>query len=258
MNDLVLYEVKDRIGYITLNRPEKRNALSAELVESFKLIFKQAENDTNCKIIVITGNGEAFCAGADLGYIQNLGSFSDKENLEDSFRLRDLFLDIYNSSKIVIAKVNGPALAGGCGIAGLCDFIYAADSATFGYTEARIGFIPAMVMVFLLKKTEGKTAKQLLLSAEIISAQNALNLNLINAIFDRNILEEEVHKLAIKLSKGVSAQSVSIIKEMLRTTSEMPFNDAMTYAAEMNVKARKSEDCKKGISSFLNKEKLSW
>ena len=145
---LVDYSVKDRIGFITLNRPEKRNALSFELIAEMKNAFNQADKDERVKVIVLRANGETFCAGADLDGLQKLQNFSREENLEDSRHLKELFYKIYTLNKVVIAQVQGHALAGGCGLAIVCDFVYAVPEAKFGYTEVKIGFVPSIVMVF--------------------------------------------------------------------------------------------------------------
>ncbi len=149
---LIETSVKDRIGYIVLNRPDKRNALSPEMVSELKLAFKKAEDNAAVKVIVLKANGESFCAGADLAYLQDLQKFSYEENLADSRHLKELFLQIYTLRKVVIAQVQGSAMAGGCGLATVCDFVYAVPESKFGYTEVKIGFIPAIVMVFLLRK----------------------------------------------------------------------------------------------------------
>ncbi len=258
MNDLVLYKVIDRIGYITLNRPEKRNALGFEFVKELKAKFNLAEQDENCKIIVLEANGDAFCAGADLAYIQQLQNFSEEENLIDSKNLMELFQQIYQSSKMVISKVNGAALAGGCGLATVCDFCIATPESTFGYTEARIGFVPAMVMVFLLRKVSGSTAREILLSAEIFKSDVALRYQLINKIIPTAEIHEYVHEFATRLINSTSSQSINLIKKMLHTIPQLTLSDGLEYAAKQNVKARQTEDCKKGIAAFLAKEKIIW
>jgi methylglutaconyl-CoA hydratase len=258
MNSLVLYEVKDRVGYITLNRPEKRNALSFEFVNDIKAAFKQAEQDHTCKVIVIKANGEAFCSGADLAYLQQLQYYSHEENLADSQNLMELFRMIYTSPKVVISQVNGPALAGGCGLATVCDFCFATPTSTFGYTEVKIGFIPAIVMVFLIRKLGEKATKQLLLTGEVIPAEKALDLQLINYLADADSIEEAVFSFAFRLCKTTSASSLSYVKEMLNEVQNISLDEGLQYAAEMNAKARKTDDCKRGITAFLNKEKISW
>lgn len=258
MSDLVLYEVKERVGYITLNRPEKRNALSYEMVSEIKLAFMKAEADADCKIIVIKGSGEAFCAGADLAYLQQLQTNTFEENLADSRHLMELFQFIYHSHKVVISQISGPALAGGCGLATVCDFSFATPQSTFGYTEVKIGFVPAIVMIFLVRKVAEKTARQLLLTGDVFDAQKALNYGLINEIVEADALDETVFKFAQKLCKQASAQSLGLVKEMLANVQSMEVNSALNYAAQTNAKARATEDCKKGIAAFLNKEKLTW
>jgi methylglutaconyl-CoA hydratase len=255
---LVLYEVKDRIGYITLNRPEKRNALSFELVTELKEAFEKAEKDNAAKVIVLRANGEAFCAGADLASLQKLQSNSFEENIADSNHLKELFVKIYQLKKVVIAQVHGHALAGGCGLATVCDFVFTVPEAKFGYTEVKIGFIPAMVLVFLIRKIGEQRAKYLLLSGELVQGNDAINFGLSNFLVSKDHLENSVKEFAQKLIINNSAHSMSLTKQMIDRVQSMSLNDALAYAAQMNAEMRASDDCKKGISSFLNKEKLSW
>ncbi|MCE2786529.1 MAG: enoyl-CoA hydratase/isomerase family protein [Bacteroidota bacterium] len=258
MSNLVLFEVKDRIGYITLNRPEKRNALSFEFVREIKSVFAAAEKDASCKVIVLRANGEAFCAGADLAYLQQLQTNSHEENLADSNNLMELFRMIYLFKKVVIAQINGPALAGGCGLATVCDFCFATAASTFGYTEVKIGFVPAIVMVFLIRKVGEKTAREILLSGNVFNALQAKNYQLINDVYEANELESKVDSFASALVKTASAESLGMVKQMLARVQNLSLDEGLSYAAEMNAQARKSTDCKKGIAAFLNKEKLSW
>jgi methylglutaconyl-CoA hydratase len=258
MSNLVQYEVKDRVGYITLNRPEKRNALSYEMVSEIKLAFMNAEADKECKVIVIKGSGEAFCAGADLAYLQQLQTNTFDENLADSRHLMELFQFIYHSNKVVISQINGPALAGGCGLASVCDFSFATPESTFGYTEVKIGFVPAIVMVFLVRKVAEKNAREMLLTGDVFKADKALQYGLINYIIEPEELDDVVFKFAQKLCKQTSMQSVELIKGMLANVQSMDVNEALEYAAQTNAKARATDDCKRGIAAFLNKEKLSW
>jgi len=255
---LVQYLVSNRIGTIILNRPEKRNALSHELVAELMEAFTKAESDDSVKVIVLKANGEAFCAGADLEYLQQLQKYSYEDNLKDSSQLKELFLKIYTHPKVVIAQVQGHALAGGCGLATVCDFVLAVPAAKFGYTEVKIGFIPALVTVFLLRKLGEGRAKELLLSGELFLAEQALQMGLINHIVAPEKLEHEVGELARKLVESNSAQSMKLTKQMIGHVQSIPLDQALQYAAEMNAHARGTEDCKKGIAAFLNKEKINW
>lgn len=258
MNDLVLYEVKDRVGYITLNRPEKRNALSFDFVQQIKRVLVQAESDENCKVVVIKANGEAFCSGADLASLQTMQNNTYDENLADSKNLKELFAMIYQSRKIVVAQVEGAAIAGGCGLATICDFCFATPESKFSYTEVKIGFVPAIVMVFLLRKVGEQTAKKLLLTAEFFDASQAQKYQLINEVVEPNEIESHVYNFAQKLCKGASGQSLALTKQMIDEVQNRSLIDALNYAAEMNAYARQTNDCKRGINAFLNKEKLVW
>jgi methylglutaconyl-CoA hydratase len=255
---LVNYKVNDRIGYIVLNRPEKRNALSQELIAELHNALLTAESDDRAKVIVLAASGDAFCAGADLAYLQKLQSFSFEENLADSQQLKNLFLKIYHFSKIVIAQVNGAALAGGCGLVSVCDFALASASARFGYTEVRIGFIPALVTVFLLRKIGEQKARQLLLSGELVSAQQALDLGMITRVVQPGDLEGAVKEFAQMFVSNNSAQAMKQTKQLIADVQGIDLNAALELAAASNARARATEDCKRGIAAFLNKEKLSW
>lgn len=255
---LVIYHTQDRIGYITLNRPEKRNALSHEMVSELKEKFLQAENDKDAKVIVLKANGEAFCAGADLAYLQQLQNFSFEQNLADSNHLKELFVQIYKLKKVVIAQVHGHALAGGCGLATICDFVFAAPEAKFGYTEVKIGFIPALVSVFLLKKIGEQKAKYLLLSGDLLLGEELIRFGLANYLVSKDELESKVSSFAKRLIKNNSGQSMALTKRMIADVQSMPLAEALAYAAELNALSRGSEDCKNGIAAFLNKEELKW
>jgi methylglutaconyl-CoA hydratase len=255
---LVIYSTKERVCYITLNRPEKRNALSRELVSALKEAFAKAENDEGVKLIVLKANGESFCTGADLAYLQELQKFSFEENVADSNHLKELFLQIYQLKKVVIAQIQGHALAGGCGLASVCDFVFAVPEAKFGYTEVKIGFIPAMVLVFLIRKIGEQRAKQLLLSGELVQGAEALRLGLCNYMVTKEQLEVSVLDFAQRLIKNNSSQSMMLTKQMIAEVQSMSLTEALNYAANRNAKARATEDCKKGIVAFLEKRELTW
>ncbi|RZS98713.1 enoyl-CoA hydratase/isomerase family protein [Cecembia calidifontis] len=249
---------KDRIGYLELNRPEKRNALNSEMVEALKTAISEFEKDREVKVLVIKAAGKVFCSGADLAYLQSLQTNSYEENLLDSNNLKELFYRIYTSPKVIIAQIQGHALAGGCGLATVCDFSFTVPEAKFGYTEVKIGFVPAIVKVFLLRKIGEGKAKQLLLDGDLIDAKEAQSLGLINWIVEAGVLEEKVYEYAQKLIEQNSEQSMALTKEMIGRVQEKSLEDGLDYAAAMNARARGSEDCKKGIAAFLNKEPISW
>lgn len=250
--------VKNRIGYITLNQPEKRNALGPLMVNNLKKQIQAFLENPNVKIIVFRGKGPAFCSGADLEYLNQIREFSFEENLADSQNLRELFDLIHRADKVFISEVNGPALAGGCGLATICDFCFASPEAIFGYTEARIGFVPALVMVYLKEKIMGKNLREILLTAKTFSADDAFHMGLINKVVPAPELSHYTEQFAESMAMAVSGNSVKLIKTMLRNIHHMSFDDALDYASKVNAEARNSKDCIRGIQSFLNKEKISW
>jgi len=254
----IKYDVVDRIGIITLARPEKRNALNDKVVAELTEAFVRAENDKAVKVILLKAEGEVFSAGADLEYLQQLQKNSFDDNLADSKRLAELFSKIYTLKKVVIAQVEGAAIAGGCGLATVCDFTFATPESQFGYTEVKIGFIPAIVMVFLLRKIGVTRSKELLLTGKLVDATYAKSISLINDVYEKNMIESVVMKFAVELCSSASGSSLELTKNMVAQVQHLPLDGALDYAAQLNAKARSTEDCKRGINAFLNKEKISW
>jgi methylglutaconyl-CoA hydratase len=249
---MITYTEKNNVGLIMLNRPEKRNALHPEMVEEIKDKLGSIKNDNKIKVLILSGEGSSFCAGADLAYLNELKDFSVTENERDSEELAQLFSDIYYFPKPVIAAVNGPAIAGGCGLASVCDFIVAdSEKAKFGYSEAKIGFVPAIVSIFLIKKIGEGKAKQLLLSAEIINAQKAYE-NGFADILSGNVLNDSFI-LAEKISRN-SLTSLKMIKKMISSISNLTVEEAVKYSIELNTISRSSGDFKEGLNNFLNKK----
>ena len=254
----ITYSVEQRRATIMLNRPDKRNALNGEVVAELTDAFSNAEIDDEVKVVVLGGKGKVFCAGADLAYLQQLQANTLEENLEDSRALKDLFLKIYSLKKVVVARVHGHAIAGGCGLATVCDFVFAVPEAKFGCTEVRIGFIPALVKVFLLRKLGEGWARQLLLSGDLISAAEAHRMGLVQYLKDNDELDAALDSFVTTLIEKNSGMSMSVTKHMIAAIPDMSIEKALDYAARKNAQARESEDCRKGISSFLSKEEIRW
>jgi len=249
---MIKYEIKDGTGIITLNRPEKRNALHPDLVKQMKKKLSEIEKDEAIKVLIITGAGKAFCAGADLAYLNDLKNYSTIQNENDSRELAELFLMIYNFHKPVIAAVNGAAIAGGCGLASVCDIIVADEvNAKFGYSEVKIGFIPAIVSTFLTRRIGEGMAKQLLLSGEIIDSKQSYEIGFVNYLHN-NALNFSLN-VASKLKEN-SSQSMSITKEMIRNISELSVEDAVEYCIGLNTISRTTRDFKEGLNNFLTKK----
>ncbi|WP_421939678.1 enoyl-CoA hydratase/isomerase family protein [Pedobacter sp.] len=258
MESLVLYEVQDRIAKITLNRPEKRNALNPQLISDLTEAFIRSAEDDLVKVIVLKANGDAFSAGADLEYLQQLQHNSFEENVADTNRLKKLFTTIYYLPKIVIAQVEGHAIAGGCGLATICDIIFATPESNFGYTEVKIGFVPALVSCFLMQKVNEAIAKEILLTGKTFNAEQALKYNLINFVTKDNEIDQKVTEFALSLCRESSGNSLMVTKQLISQTINPTLEKSLETAAQINALARDSSDFKKGIASFLNKEKINW
>lgn len=256
--NIVEYSVSEYIASITLNRPDKRNALNPELIAALKEAFSRAETDDQVKIILLQGQGDAFCAGADLAYLQKLQKFSYEENLADSVNLKDLFWQIYTTKKIVIAKVKGSAYAGGFGLATVCDLCFSTDDTPFSFTEVKIGFVPALVMVFLLRKIGDARARQMLLTGNIFTGKELVNTGLVYKTFSKENIDDEVNKFAKEMIRSNSSDAVMLTKKALTDLESASLNDQLDQAAVTNAMARHQDYCKRGIAAFLNKEKIDW
>lgn len=257
MSDLIETTPDDQIRTIRLNRPDKRNALNAELVTAIKEALREAESD-DTRAIVLTGAGSVFSAGADLSSLRSMREAGPIENQKDSRHLAELFRQIYQHPMPVIAKVNGHAIGGGCGLAAICDFSYVAEGATLGFSEVRIGFVPAIVMVFLRRKLGETQARDLLLRGRLVEATTAADLGLVTKVLPEDELDEAVDDLAREISRETSGSAVALTKQMLARVSGMGLDEALDYAVQMNAFARETEDCQAGIEAFLNDEDPPW
>jgi methylglutaconyl-CoA hydratase len=248
---MIKFEIKNSIGILTLNRPEKRNALHPELITGVKGKLKEIWNDDMLKVLIITGAGTSFCAGADLEYLKLLSEYSQMENEKDSKELAEMFLMIYNFPKPTIAAVNGPAIAGGCGLASVCDLIVADEEhSKFGYPEVKIGFIPAIVSIFLIRRIGEGIVRQLFLTGELIESKRAYEVGFVNYLFN-NALNGAI-EVASNLVKN-SIYNIIETKSMINTVGNLSVEEAVSHCIRLNMISRSSSDFKKGIDSFLKK-----
>jgi len=248
----ILYEMRDEVARITLNRPDKRNALDGELVGELKAAFGASAADEACRVVLLTGAGRDFCSGADLASLEKTAQISALDNMADARSTADLFLMMRNHPRPVIAAVQGRALAGGCGIATACDIILAAQSAQFGYPEVNIGFVPAMVMAILRRSVSEKAAFELVVTGETVSAARAHELGLVHRVFADEEFSAEVEGYVAKLA-GKSTSAVMLSKRLLYNMDSMSFEAALQAGVETNAIARQTEDCRKGVERFLRK-----
>ena len=257
-NEFVSYTRDGSSGLIHMKWEEKRNALSPGMIAALKDAFRQAAEDKTIKVIILSGTAKAFSAGADLAYLKKMQGFSEEENLKDSRSLKELFGLIYKLPKLVIAQVKGPAIAGGCGLATVCDLLISTPESLFGYSEVRIGFVPAIVMAFLLRKIGESHAKRLLLTGERITGTEAYRIGLVNYLFPADRIEYECKALAEKLASQCSGEAIAMTKKLIAWVQDLPLPEALELAAAGNAEARASDDCRRGVAAFLNKEKINW
>jgi len=244
------------LAFVTLNRPDKRNAISYELIDELLRALAEVD-DSDASILILTGAGKAFCSGMDLDNLRAITSRSEQENLTDSRAMATMFRTLYEFPKITIAAVNGPAIAGGCGLATLCDFTLASSEAKFGYTEVRIGFIPAIVSAFLVRQVGEKQARDLLLTGRIIDAEEAYRLGLATEMVLPERLLQRARELAADLLQN-SPASLLATKRLLSNYSVAQLTDQIAAAVQENARIRTTDDFREGVGSFLEKRKPNW
>jgi len=244
------------IATVTLNRPDKRNAISQELIQEILQALGEVEKSP-AYILILTGAGPAFCSGMDLDNLRAITSHTEEENLADSGRMARMFRALYDFPKVTIAAVNGPAIAGGCGLATLCDFTLASTEAKFGYTEVRIGFVPAIVSTFLLRQVGEKQARDLLLTGRILDANEAYRVGLVNEV----VQPENLLARALQLAETLSANSPASLlatKRLLKAYSHAELDRQIAAAVDENARIRTTHDFREGVTAFLEKRKPNW
>lgn len=245
-----------RIATVTLNRPDKRNALSFRLLDELMRALDETEK-SDSQVIVLTGNGKAFCAGMDLEELKTLTGKSRAENIEDSKRMARIFRRLYDFPKPTIAAVNGAAIAGGTGLATMCDFTLTVPDAKFGYTEVRIGFVPAIVSSILVWQVGHKIARDLLLTGRIFDAAEAHRFGLVNEIVAPEQLMVRARELASQLMEN-SPTSLRLTKHLINGFISEQLNTQINRAVHENAEIRETLDFREGVASFLEKRKPQW
>ena len=254
---VLITEIHGSTAVLKMNRPEARNALDAERVVALTEAFGRVSGDASVRVVILTGEGAAFCGGADLKTLQGLQAASAAQNMEDAARFKSLFRSIGTCPKPVIAAVNGPALAGGCGLVSLCDVVLACPEATFGYPEVRIGFVAAMVLVFLSRQLGERRAKDLLLTGRTLNAEEAQAMGVVTRIVPCEALLDEALGSAREFRRS-SPASMALTKELLWRTAGLSTESALDLAEMVNTYARTTPDVREGLSAFLEKRRTSW
>jgi methylglutaconyl-CoA hydratase len=249
----IVYRVERDVARITLNRPEKRNALDAEMLGEIHEALNSAAREEGVRVVLLTGAGMDFCSGMDLSALAGAASESVIDHLAEARHLGDLFVAMRRHTRPIVAAVRGRALAGGCGLATAADVILAAESAQFGYPEVRIGFIPAMVMAILRRSVSEKRAFELITTGEVVPARAALDMGLINRVFTDGAFESAVDSY-VRNFAAHPASAVTLAKSLLYQMDGMTFSAAIEAGAQMNAIARETEAFKHGVETFLKKK----
>jgi methylglutaconyl-CoA hydratase len=243
--------------HVNINRPEKRNALNHTVIQELLELLDWAANQENLITLTLSGEGKAFCSGADLEYLKALREYDRERNRLDTIQLARLYQNLYTFPKPVIAAVNGPAVAGGCGLATVCDVIIASDQAKFGYPEVRIGFVAAIVSLFLIRQIGERKARELLLTGRLLNAHEAFDFGLINKIVPADLLEDEVQEWKSLFAMN-SPKALYYTKTLFGQFTYQPIEKLIAHYSEINISVRQTSDFLEGISAFLEKRKPKW
>ena len=249
-------DIKNQYLNIILDRSEKKNALNPKMINELQEVLEYYEKNNSIKLILISSNSDVFSAGADLEYLQKIKDFSQEENLKDSEILMHLFKTMLLYPKLIISKVCGAAIAGGCGIVTASDIVFATEDSKFGYPEVQIGFVPALVSTFLINKIKETDLRMLLLTGVLIDAQKAKEIGLINHVCNNENIQEEVEVFIEKIISKTSQNSIAETKKMIYLWLDL--EKKLEQATIINARNRKSEDFKKGLTCFLNKQPINW
>jgi methylglutaconyl-CoA hydratase len=252
----ILTKSENGVKTITLNRPDKRNALSPIVIEELTQALHEAES-CDCGVVILTGAGPSFCSGLDMEHLQTMTARTPQEHRRDSENMAHVLRTLYDFPKPIIAAVNGPAIAGGMALATIPDFTLTVPEAKFGYTEVRVGFIPAIVASFLVRQVGELRTRELLLSGKILKAQEALQLGLVTQIVDQRDLMPTAHALAQTLLLN-SPQAMRAVKCLLAKHAKRRLDEELADGIEANSQQRSTEDFKEGVKAFLEHRRADW
>ena len=255
--ETISFSFKNRIALVTLNRPEVHNAFNEVMIAELTEIFRKVSSDDTVRVVVLTGNGKSFSAGADLNWMKKMINYSYEENLEDSIKLAELFHLMYSCPKPVIARVNGAAIGGGTGLVAVCDIAIAAESAKFSLSEVKLGLVPACISPYVIRKVGEGRCREFFLTGERLIAKRAMELGLVNQVVPLEELDKVVQEKADQLiSSGPKA--IAMCKELLKNVPGMDFDKAKTYTADMIARMRIGDEGQEGMNAFLEKRKPRW
>jgi methylglutaconyl-CoA hydratase len=245
------------VARVTLNRPEIHNAFNETMIQELIDVFKDISEDKDARVVILTGNGKSFCAGADLNWMKKVVDFSYEENLKESLELAELFYLIYSLPKPTIARVNGAAIGGGAGLVAVCDIVIASEKAKFSLSEVKLGLVPACISPYEVRRVGEKNCRELFLTGERIDAQKALDFGLVNQVVPYDELDKTVDEIVKQLSNS-GPNALAMCKKLLQNVPQMSFDDVKKYTAEMIASLRISDEGQEGMNAFLQKRRPNW
>ena len=254
---VLTYEKDGRIGRVTFNRPEIHNAFNATVITEMSQVFSEMEKDDDIRVVLLTGAGKSFCAGADLNWMREVINQSFEQNLAESNALADLFYQIYTFKRPVVGKINGAAIGGGTGFVAVCDIAVAAESAKFSFSEVKIGVVPACIGPYVIKKMGEGKARELFITGERMKAQRAFEVGLVNKVVADDALDSAVDELITSILTS-GPEAVAMAKKLVSEVPNMGPEQFKPFTAEMIAKLRISDEGQEGMDAFLNKRKPKW
>jgi methylglutaconyl-CoA hydratase len=253
----VVYSIEDHVAKVTLNRPEIRNAFNDVMIGELLEIFDDIAGQDGVRVVVLTGSGTCYCAGADLHWMKRIQGYSYRENYEDTLKLAELMYRMYASPKPTIARINGPAIGGGTGFVAVCDLAIAAESAVFSFSEVKIGVVPACISPYVVRRVGESACREFFLSGERLTSLRALESGLVNQVVPADRLDEAVNtRIKQLLSSGPYA--LNVCKQLLQQIPLMDFEEAKKYTAEVLARLREGEEAQEGMAAFFEKRKPKW
>jgi methylglutaconyl-CoA hydratase len=255
--DTLTYDRKDRIGRITFARPDVHNAFNSRMIEELYGVFERIKRDKGLRVVVLTGTGKSFCAGADLNWMRAVKEYSFEKNFSESLQLAEVLNMIYTCPKPVIGRINGAAIGGGTGFVAVCDIAIASSSAVFSFSEVKIGIVPACISPYVVKRVgEGRT-REFFLTGERLTAEQAYQAGLVNRVAEPEQLDESVDEIVKQiLTSGPDA--LACCKELLATVTEQNLQEAKVHTAKVIANLRQSDEGQEGMEAFLGKRKPGW
>ena len=255
--ETILYKIENNIARVTFNRPEVHNAFNDTMIKELTVVFDDIESNQDIRVVILTGEGKSFCAGADLNWMRRVKDYSYEDNLKESLDLAEMLYKIYASSKPTIARVNGTAIGGGTGLVAVCDIAIAASNAKFSFSEVKLGLIPACISPYVIKKCGEGKCREFFLTGERMTAEKACAAGLVNLVASLEEIDKVIDKFVNQLISS-GPEAIKKCKELLRKVPEMSLDEAKKYTAEVIAHMRISEEGQEGMNAFLEKRKPRW